>query len=237
MAHAILLPNEFDINNFNYLPPKQNKQGGQNVLLNYSSDDKTGAFFMQTCRVRIPFGIDQIKAQGSSDVKYHISISLANQDTENNQLKTFTENIRAIDAKTKQYSQDNDTWFGKKLKPDQVDDYYKSAEKFPKDTSKWPSNLKVKLPFVKGKPTFVLYDEKKNPIDVVDDNGNLNLDAIPRGSEAVLLIQSTGVWFVGKNQFGVGYKLVQAKVYKSNKLSGYSIVDEDDLEEEEDDIE
>lgn len=234
MAHTILLPNEFDIDKVNYLQPKQNKQGGQSVLLNYSSTDKSGPFFMQTCRVRIPFGIDQMKPPGTSEVKYHISISLANNETENSQLKTFTENIRKIDDMTKQYSQDNDIWFGKKIKPDAVDDYYRSAEKHPKDTSKWPSTLKVKLPFVKGKPTFVLYDEKRNPIDIVDEDGNLNLEAIPRGSEAVLLIQSTGVWFVGKNQFGVGYKLVQGKVYKSNKLSGYSIVDEDDLEEEED---
>jgi hypothetical protein len=235
MAHAILLPNEFDINNVNFMAPKQNKQGGQSVLLNYSSDDKVGPFFMQTCRVRIPFGVDQLKAQGSTEVKYHISISLANEETENAQLKTFTDNIRDIDNKTRKYSQDNELWFGKKLKPEMIEDYYKSAEKFPKDKSKWPSNLKVKLPFVKGKPTFVLYDENKNPIDIVDEDGNMNLDSIPRGSEAVLLIQSTGVWFVGKNQFGVGYKLVQAKIYKSNKLSGYSIVDEEEVDE--DDIE
>jgi hypothetical protein len=43
----------------------------------------------------------------------------------------------------------------------------------------------------------------------------------------VCLIQPTGVWFVGKTQFGVGYKLLQAKLFKTNKLSGYSIVDSD----------
>jgi hypothetical protein len=66
----------------------------------------------------------------------------------------------------------------------------------------------------------------------------VNTSAIPRGCEAVCLVQSTGVWFVGKTQYGVGYKLLQAKIYKSNKLSGYAIVDsEDEAGEEVEDVE
>lgn len=235
---AILLPNEFESQNVNFLPPKQNKLGGQSVLLNYKEGEKTSPFIFQTCRVRVPFGIDQNKPQDGGPVKYHISFSLANQDTENEQLKTFTNNIRDVDNLAKQFPQNSDTWFGKKLKPDIVDEFYKSAEKFPKDTTKWPSTLKVKLPLdKKGQPQFVLYDENKKPINILNEDGELNLDCIPRGSEAVLLIQPTGVWFVGKTQYGVGYKLVQGKIYKSNKLTGYSIVDEEEIEEEEDDIE
>ena len=125
----------------------------------------------------------------------------------------------------------------KKLSPELVNEFYKSAEKFPKDP-KWPSTLKVKLPFdKKGAPQFVLYDENKKPIDIVDSDGNVDPNAIPKGCEAVCLIQSTGVWFVGKTQFGVGYKLLQAKIYKSNKLSGYSIVDSEPEDEVEEDVE
>ena len=231
---AILLPNEFESQNVNFLPPKQNKLGGQSVLLNYKEGDKTSPFILQTCRVRVPFGIDQNKPQDGGPVKYHISFSLANDDTENEQLKAFTNNIRDIDSLAKQFPQENDSWFGKKLKPDIVDEFYKSAEKFPKDP-KWPSTLKAKLPFdKKGQPQFILYDENKKPIQIVNEDGEINVDCIPRGSEAVLLLQSTGVWFVGKTQYGVGFKVVQGKIYKSNKLTGYSIVDEDEVEEEED---
>ncbi len=235
MSHTIVLPNEFESESVNFMPPKTNKLGGQSVLLNYSTDDTTsGPFIMQTCRVRLPFGIDQSKPQNGEPVKYHFSFSMANDETQNEQLKTLTENIRSIDSRTKKMATETETWFGKKLSEELVNEFYKSAEKFPKDP-KWPSTLKVKLPFDrKGAPLFVLYDENKKPIDILDNDGNVNSNAIPRGCEAVCLIQSTGVWFVGKTQFGVGYKLLQAKIYKSNKLTGYSIVDSEEEGEEED---
>lgn len=233
MAHTIVLPNEFETESVNFMPPRSNKLGGQSVLLNYSTDGtSTGPFIMQTCRIRLPFGIDQSKPQNGESVKYHISFSMANDETQNEQLKLLTKNVRSIDSKAKSMATDSDAWFGKKLSPELVNEFYKSAEKFPKDP-KWPSTLKVKLPFdKKGAPQFVLYDDNKKPIDIVDSDGNVDPNAIPKGCEAVCLIQSTGVWFVGKTQFGVGYKLLQAKIYKSNKLSGYSIVDSEPEEED-----
>tara|TARA_B100000427_G_scaffold329774_1_gene347664 strand:+ start:9633 stop:10352 length:720 start_codon:yes stop_codon:yes gene_type:complete len=231
MSHTILLPNEFNDSCVKFLPARQNKLGGQSVLINYDSDQTNGAFILQTSRIRIPFGVDQSKPQNGEAVKYHISVSLANDETQNPGLRQFTDNIRSIDSKAKTFAMEDPAWFGKKLSEELVNEFYKSAEKFPKDT-KWPSNLKVKLPFVNGVPQFAVYDENKNHVKVVDEDGNIDLSSIPRGSEAVCLIQSTGVWFVGKTQFGVGYKLLQAKIYKSNKLSGYSIVDSEDEEEE-----
>ena len=236
MSHAILLPNEFESENVVFLPPKLNKLGGKSVLMNYKDGEKSSQYILQTCRVRVPFGIDQNK-QDNGGVKYHISFSLANDSTENEQLKTFTKNIRAVDYIAKQFPQNDESWFDKKLKPEIVEEFYKSAEKFPKD-SKWPSTLKAKLPFDrKGVPQFVLYDENKKPINILDSDGNMNTDCIPKGSEAVFLLQPTGVWFVGKTQYGVAYKVVQGKIYKGNKLTGYSIVDEEEVEEDEEEVE
>jgi len=237
MSHTIVLPNEFENDSITFLPPKQNKLGGQSVLVNYTppgSTERGGAFILQTCRLRIPFGIDASNPEHGA-LKHHISVSMANDETQNEQLREFTTNIRSIDTKARAYANESNVWFGKTLSKEIVGEFYKSAEKFPKDP-KWPSTLKVKLPFdKKGQPQFILYDENKKPIDIIDQDGNIIQDCIPRGCEAVCLIQSTGVWFVGKTQFGVGYKLLQAKIYKSNKLSGYSIVDsepEEDAEEE-----
>jgi hypothetical protein len=235
MAHTIVLPNEFENEGINFLPPRANQRGGQSVLINYtplSSTERGGAFILQTCRVRVPFGIDQSRPENGQAVKYHISVSMANDETQNEQLREFTSNIRSIDNKAKLHAQESDEWFGKKLSAELVNEFYKSAEKFPKD-SKWPSTLKVKLPLDRqNKPQFVLYDEQKKPIQFIDSDGNINPDSIPRGCEAVCLIQSTGVWFVGKTQYGVGYKLLQAKIYKSNKLTGYSIVDSEPEDED-----
>lgn len=234
---AILLANEFNSDCLNFLPPKTNKLGGQSVLLSYTPEDTVtpGPVVLQTCRVRVPFGVDQSKPLEGGVVKYHISISLANDETQNEQLKTLTENVRSIDNIVKNYPTKNANWFGKTLSEEVAGEFYKSAEKFAKDP-KWPSTLKVKLPFDrKGNPDFMLFDENKKPINIMDENGNVDLSCIPKGSEAILLIQPTGVWFVGKTQFGVGYKLVQAKVFKNTKINSYSIVDEEEVEEEEED--
>ena len=63
------------------------------------------------------------------------------------------------------------------------------------------------------------------------NSGELNLDCIQRGCEIVALIQCTGVWFMGKTQFGIGWKVLQIKVYQTHKLIGYAIVDDEDVEE------
>ncbi len=243
-SNCILLPNEFDIEKLVYMNPRTNKLGGQSVLLNYSNEDSDtgGPFILQTTRVRLPFGIDESKlnktpGEQNATPKYSISLSMANSETVNENHKRFTANIRAIDDKTKKHPVENDTWFNKKLSNELVNEFYRSAEKFPKE-DKWPSTLRVRLPFdSKGRPQFHLYDEDRREINILNENGTVNMDCIPKGSEAVCLIQSTGVWFMGKTQFGVNYKLLQAKIYKSDRLQGYSIVDSDEEEEEEEEEE
>ena len=230
MSFTQILPGEFENSRINFLPPKQNKLGGQSVLINYQPGDseRNGPFVLQTARMRVPFGVDQSKPVNGEPVKYHFSLSMGDEETDNESLASFRKSIRNIDESAKSFAMTNDKWFGKKLSAELVNEFYKSSEKFPKD-KKWNPTLKVKLPLDArtGKPQFVIYDENKNEINIIGEDGNVDPSAIPKGCEMVCLIQPTGVWFVGKTQFGVGYKLLQAKVYKTNKLSGYSIVDSD----------
>ena len=226
-----VLPTEFNADYINFLPPRPNKLGGQSVLINYVTDDRR-PLVMQTPRMRLPFGVDQSKPQNGEPSKYHISLSMGSDETSNETTKQFVKNIRDIDGVTKSFAQTSDKWFGKKLSEELVNEFYKSSEKFPKDP-KWNSTLKVKLPFDKqGNPQFRVFDDKKNEVNILGDDGQINTDVFPKGCEAVCIIQPTGVWFVGKTQFGVGYKLLQAKVYKNNKLTGYFIQDSDEEEEE-----
>jgi hypothetical protein len=235
MSFTQILPGEFEKSRINFLPPKPNKLGGQSVLINYQPGEaeRNGPFVLQTARMRVPFGVDQSKPVNGEPVKYHVSLSMGDEASQNVPLVAFRDSIRGIDDCAKNVAMTTEKWFGKKLSAELVNEFYKSSEKFPKD-KKWDPTIKVKLPFDSrtGKPQFVIYDENKTEIKIVDEDGNVDLSAIPRGSEMVCLIQPTGVWFVGKTQFGVGYKLLQAKVFKTNKLSGYSIVDSDAEEDE-----
>ena len=165
---------------------------------------------------------------------------MANDDTNNANLKVFTNIIRKLDINTKNFAEENsDQWFGKKQKADVLEEFYKSAEKKSKN-DKYPSTLKLKLPIKivgdKQIPQFDIYNDNKELINLVKD-GEIDLSCLEKGSEIVAIIQCTGVWFVGKTQFGLGWKIIQLKIYKTEKIIGYSIIDDDPEEEVEEEEE
>jgi len=180
MAQTILLPNEFNIDNVNFLPPRKNNMGGQNVLLTYADGDaRPGPLVFQTPRMRLPFGFDKQESD-NGQVKYNLNLSLGNGEESSANLTMFTENIRTLDEFMKDKSVEfAEKWFGKKMKKDVIEELYKSCEKKPKDT-KWASTIKVKLPFRDSKPQFEAYDDKKKKIEVVDSDGNPSLDCFQK---------------------------------------------------------
>lgn len=238
---AVVLPSNFKVENVSFKEPKKNAIGGQSVLLNYYNDStkKSGALVMQTPKMRMPFGPD-ISENDTGVKKYSVNTSLANAESNNNNLILFTEIIRVLDTHTKKYASENsEMWFGKKQKAEVLEEFYKSAEKKSKQ-DKYPSTLKLKLPVKvtgdKYTPQFDIYNDSKEIINIVD-NSEIDLSCLEKGSEIIAIIQCTGVWFVGKTQFGLGWKVVQLQSYKTQKLVGYSIVDEDPEEEEEEEVE
>jgi hypothetical protein len=233
---AVTLPSDFKIENVSFKEPKKNAVGGQSILLNYQNDsiNKNGPLIIQTPKMRIPFGLDITEADNGVK-KYSVNTSLANDDTNNVNLKVFTDIIRKLDINTKVFAEQNsEQWFGKKQKADVLEEFYKSAEKKSKN-NKYPSTLKLKLPIKiiadKQIPQFDIYNDKKEQINLIQ-NEEIDLSCLEKGSEIVAIIQCTGVWFVGKTQFGLGWKIIQLKIYKTEKIIGYSIIDDDPEEEE-----
>jgi hypothetical protein len=237
----VILASDFKLENVSFKDPKKNAVGGQSVLLNYYNEasKKNGPLIMQTPKMRMPFGPD-ISVSDTGVKKYSVNTSLASNDTQNANLKLFTEVIRVLDSHTKKYGADNsESWFGKKQKPEVLEEFYKSAEKKAKN-DKYPSTLKMKLPVKvtgdKSTPQFDIYNDSKEIVNIVQDS-DIDLSCLEKGSEVVAIIQCTGVWFVGKTQFGLGWKVVQLKTYKSQKLVGCCIVDDDPEEVEEEEVE
>ena len=240
---AVVLTSNFNIDNVSFKEPKKNPSGGQSILLNYFSSEnkKMGPLIMQTPRMRMPFGPDISENPDTGVKKFSVNTSLAMDNSNNNNLVAFTEIIRMLDTHTKNFaSKNSDLWFGKKHKPEVLEEFYKSAEKKSKQPDKYPSTIKLKLPVKingdKYTPQFDVYGDNKEIINVVDDS-DINLSCLEKGSDIIAIIQCTGVWFVGKTQFGLGWKIVQLKTFKNQKLVGYSIVDEDPEEEEEEEEE
>ena len=235
---TVVLASEFDVNNVSYKEPKKNQIGGQSILLNYSNPTtrKNGPLILQTPKMRCPFGPDVSESDNGGPTRYSINSSLANDESQNNNLKVFTQVIQELDTFTKQTAAElSELWFGKRQKPEVLEEFYKSAEKKSKN-DKYPSTLKMKLPVKivgdKTIPQFDVYSESKEIVNILDENG-LDLSCLEKGGEIVAIIQCTGVWFVGKTQFGLGWKIIQLKTYRNQKIIGYSIIDDDPEEEEE----
>ena len=242
---AVVLTSNFKLENVSFKEPKKNAVGGQSILLNYYNEKtkKAGPLVMQTPRMRMPFGPD-ISESDTGVKKYSVNTSLANAESTNNNLKVFTEIIRVLDDHTKKFAEEHsEEWFGKKQKADVLEEFYKSAEKKSKK-DKYPPTLKLKLPVKtdggKKIPQFDIYNDSKEVVNVLVES-DIDLSCLEKGGETVAIIQCTGVWFVGKTQFGLGWKIVQMKTFKNQKVVGYSIVDEEEeveeAEEEEEEVE
>ena len=235
-ASPVILVSEFDINNVSFKEPKKNAVGGQSILLNYNNPKtkKNGPLMIQTPKMRMPFG-PEINVGDKGVKKYSVNTSLASNDSENQNLKAFTELIRVLDKYTKDFAEEHsEEWFGKKQKADLIEEFYKSAEKKSKK-EKYPSTIKLKLPVKtdsgKNIPQFDIYNDSKEIQNVIVDS-EVDLSCLEKGGETVAIIQCTGVWFVSKTQFGLGWKIVQMKTFKNQKVVGYSIVDEEEEDEE-----
>jgi hypothetical protein len=241
---GVVLPVDFKLENVSLMEPKKNSNGGMSILLNYQnpSTGKTGPLLIQTPRMRVPFGVDKIDPDNGVGLsKYSINLSLAGSNEKNLNNQIFTEIIRNLDDYVKGQGVAKSTeWFGKTKTLEVIEELYKSAEKKPKNTM-YASTLKLKLPFRvtsndNVQAQFSVFDENKTEVKVLVEN-NISLDCIEKGCEVVAIIQCTGVWFVGKTSFGLGYKVVQLKVYKNQKLKDYAIIDDDDVVEEEEEEE
>ena len=239
---SVILSSNFKVANVSFKEPKKNAVGGQSVLLNYFNDEtkKSGPLLIQTPKMRMPFGPD-ISDGDNGAKRYSINTSLATPDSNNQNLTVFTEIIRVLDEHTKNFAvQNSELWFGKKQKLEVLEEFYKSAEKKSKN-EKYANTIKLKLPVIKKQPDdklvpqFEIYNESKELVNIIQ-NGDVDLSCLEKGGEIVAVIQCTGVWFVGKTQFGLGWKVVQLKTYKNQKLVGYSIID-DDPEEEVEEVE
>ena len=220
---AVLLTNEFDVSNISYSDPKKNTMGGQNVLINYSPNGRGGPIVIQTPRMRVPFGYERQEPEGGGQSRYSVNLTLVNDG----QIGKFFDVIKEIEDHVKNTAVDkSEEWFGKKKSLEVVSELMRSVVKYPKDP-KYNPTLKVKLPTNDKGPQCTLEDEKKCKIDIFP-NDEIDFSPIEKGCEMTCVLQCTGVYFIGKSQFGIGFKVLKARIYNGNPLRNIEIVDEED---------
>ena len=242
MSNIVILPSEFKIKNVSFNPPKKNAVGGQSVLLSYYNETtgNKGPLIIQTPKCKMPFGPDITENDGKI-TRYSINYGLADNESKNENLVQFTDIIKMIDEKVKKeaLTECADEWFGKTHSEEMISEMYKSAIKRSKG-DKYPPTFKIKLPVKinndKLIPLFDIYDDKREKMEILNNNV-IDISCLEKGAEACSIIQCTGIWWVGTTQFGVGYKVIQSKIYPTQKLVGYSIVDDEEEQIEDEDEE
>lgn len=223
---AVLLSNEFNESNVSFSEPKKNQMGGQNVLISYNNNGRSGPLVIQTPRLRAPFGASEDQPEGGGPVKYSVNLTLNN---EGNTGKFFNL-IKNLETCVKNASvEHSEKWFGKKKSLDVIEELNRSVIKYPKN-DKYDPTIKIKLPYNEKGPQFSLEDENKINMSFWVD-GKMDLSSIPKGAEMTAIIQCTGIYFIGKSQFGIGFKILKARVYAGNQLQNISIIDDDEEQE------
>lgn len=239
--NQILKPTDkFDLNKVTFSTLKTNKFGGKLCYLNYNR----APLRIQTPKMALPFGVSKWESTpGSSTYKYLMEFSFNDYNNGDNKMKTFYENIKAIENKVKNEAETQSVaWFKKKQSRELIDEFFKSQVKVSLDkdgeeSDKYPPRLRSKVIHSEQDGFKIdVYDSEKNEDGeyerLVLDKDNLE-ETIPRGSKAVAILECTGIWFVEKS-FGISWKVAQVKVFKNqNKLSGFCLEDEEETDETE----
>ncbi len=222
---SILLSHEFNESNISYSEPKKNSMNGQNILINYNQSGRNGPVVIQTPRLRVPFGFDRQEPEGGGAVRFSVNVSVNNDGN----IGKFYEVVQKLEAHVKKTAvEKSETWFGKKKSQEVIeDDLFKSVIKYPKQKDKYDPTVRIKLPYNDKGPQFSLEDENKIPISLSVDE-EFDFSALSPGCEITAIIQCTGVYFIGKSSFGIGFKLLKARVYSNNRLKNLTIIDDEE---------
>ena len=230
---------DLDLSQISYSDVIQNRFGGKTVYINLPERKRVS---IQTPKMFAPFGLsvsqvkDKLTQKPLGPPRYYLELSFGKAENRKAIVELFHQLVDKWDNQIRARAMKNCVkWF--KIPKSQVNDgiidqkYKSMLIKFKNDegeeTGLYADRMKFKIPF----------DEKKNAvkddIEIYDENTNrVGIDYLSKGCEVVAIVQCNGIWFVGNN-FGVSWNVMQMQIFKPSRVSGFSILD--DLEEEDED--
>jgi hypothetical protein len=226
-SNNIVLPKNFDANEITFDVVKKNAMGGNVVYFKYEGHPK---IIMQTPVVSVPFALSTYTDDKTGAVKYSLDISFRGMD-EDPKIQDFHDKMNDFDNFLMDTAVANSKeWFGKKQSKEVIENFYRPLVKPSKDPSKYAPTMKFKI-MTKRDGTI--------DVDTFDSNRNrVNLqDVLTSGAKVQAIVEAGSVWFVNKTMFGISWKLVQVKILPSDKIAGFSFLEDSDSEELECEVE
>lgn len=217
----VTLPKNFDVSELSFDSVKKNSMGGKVVYLKYAGNKNVT---IQTPIMSAPFGISSYTDDKTGITKHSLDISFKGA-ADDEKIQQFLDKMNAFDQCLIDTAVKNSKdWLGKPMKKDVVEALYRPLVKPSKDPEKYAPTIKFKVPSRDGKMLVDSFDHKKQPFD---------LNNFVPGSRVQAIIECSSVWFVNK-QFGVSWKLVQLRMSKPEKLTGFSFIPDGDEDPESD---
>lgn len=221
-TNNIILTKNFNTDKITFDPVKKNALGGNIVYIKY--DDKP-RMVIQTPTVSAPFGISTYTDEKTGAVKYSLDISFRGIENDP-KIQEFHNKMAEIDQMLiEQGVSHSKEWFGKKLSKEVIENFYRPLIKPAKDPEKYAPTMKFKIQTTRdGNISVDAYNHEKQKVDI--------MESLVPGMKIQGLLECNSVWFVGKNMYGISWRLVQVKLHKSDKIAGFSFIEDSDNEEE-----
>lgn len=216
--------------------PKRSATGGISIPINvYNKETDTYVpFIHQTPQLSLPFGISKLEM--GKDVCYKADFGFVGVRQEENGPNFYGEDetvlayFRFIEKlenfiKTTAHNQCKE-WFKKEYDISKIEEIYctniKGLQNATKYSPTFPTKLKVSDARGDQKASFRsdFFDEDEERI-VVNELDEL-LDIVPRGSKAISILDTTGLWF-NRTGFGISFKVAQMMVFKKDAFNGCAI--------------
>ena len=232
-ADLITIVKNFDISKVTYGTVKANKNGkGKSGGIYYG-----GKKLLLQIPLVFTWGASEMVDEETGKKSYSVAIPIKNDKSEASY--PIYAAMNAIQKKVlddaSSYSKE---WFGKAMSRDVAEALFTPLIKYPKvsktdaspDLTKTPS-LKTKIQFWEDKFTIEIYNMDKEQLFGPQNQDSDPISLMPQGTYMAGLIECGGLWFTGTG-FGVTWKLIQAKIRPPVKITGFSLVEDDEEEEQ-----
>ena len=212
----------FDISKLSFNDVKTNQNGGKSV---YISLDKS-KFALQTPVMVLPY--DMSVYDKGDYPKYSIELSFRDME-DNYRVAGFYERMEELDNLILDAAVKNSMkWFGKKKSNREImEALYTPIVKRSRDKEtgeydgKYPSSIRIKLPFWEGKKSYeILSFKDDSPLDVEQE------EVFNKGSKVQAIIKCGGIWVVN-GKFGCTWSVEKIRVESNPTVKNYSFVEDD----------
>lgn len=231
MTTKVINIKNLKLNKVQFSKPKNNKNGGKVIYINYDYEDGQGPkpLRLQMPKMKSPFGISGYE-QDRSD-KTDNSVTEKSQDSIDFSLGDYTDTIEKLEQLDKMFIDKAKAnpieFFNKKRSNEGIDEAYSPTVKYSKNKDEYPPRMKTKIyKNTEGKYNVQVYNPDRKPVELTIYNHD---QIITRGCECVTLLGVAG--WVTPTGLGLSWRPAQMIVYKAdNNLQDFAFIEDSDVQ-------